>query len=393
MKFKITISLIVLLFVNISVNAQESKERKWDLSGYVSNMQSIIIDSLDGNWVNDNLIHNRLIFNYNPVPSLTFNTEIRNRIITGETVKYMPNYAESMSKDPGIIDLSTNLVAENSILINSQIDRAILQYEKGNLSISAGRQRINWGRSFVWNPNDIFNSYSFFDFDYPERPGSDAIRIEYYTGAASSAEIAVKADSSGIITGAGLFKTNIKGYDFQFLAGIVNEEKIVFGMGWEGYIKSISFRGEASYIHPKDNFADTSGIFIADVSFDYTFENSLMIQTEVLWTKKDKSSQITGFNDLFNQPQGIENLSFSEFSIFTSATYPISPLLNVNLSAIYYPDLNGFFAGPNVSYSLTDNLDFSVTGQYFHSKIKDSTLNINQEINITLAFIRLKYSF
>ena len=36
---------------------------------------------------------------------------------------------------------------------------------------TAGRQRINWGQTFVWNVNDVFNAYSYFDFDYKERPG------------------------------------------------------------------------------------------------------------------------------------------------------------------------------------------------------------------------------
>ena len=36
--------------------------------------------------------------------------------------------------------------------------------------------------NLVWNPNDLFNAFSFVDFDYEERPGSDALRIQKYTG-------------------------------------------------------------------------------------------------------------------------------------------------------------------------------------------------------------------
>lgn len=32
----------------------------------------------------------------------------------------------------------------------------------------------------AWNPNDWFNTYNYFDFDYEERPGTDAIRVRVY---------------------------------------------------------------------------------------------------------------------------------------------------------------------------------------------------------------------
>jgi hypothetical protein len=64
---------------------------------------------------------------------------------------------------------------------------AYLDYTAGKWQFRVGRQRINWGVNLVWNPNDVFNSFSYFDFDYEERPGSDAVRVQYYTGTTSSA--------------------------------------------------------------------------------------------------------------------------------------------------------------------------------------------------------------
>ena len=50
--------------------------------------------------------------------------------------------------------------------------------------------------NLAWNPNDIFNTYNLLDFDYEERPGSDAIRIQYYLGDFSKIEVAAKKGSS-----------------------------------------------------------------------------------------------------------------------------------------------------------------------------------------------------
>ncbi|MCK7542259.1 MAG: hypothetical protein MZV63_70990 [Marinilabiliales bacterium] len=70
-----------------------------------------------------------------------------------------------------------------SHVLNTFIDRASVDFTAGTLQVSAGRQRINWSQALVWNPNDIFNTYSSFDFDYMERPGSDAVRVDLLTGA------------------------------------------------------------------------------------------------------------------------------------------------------------------------------------------------------------------
>ena len=76
------------------------------------------------------------------------------------------------------------------------LDRLYAEYTYKNFEAKVGRQRINWGINMAFNPNDIFNAFSYFDFDYEERPGSDAILLKYYTGIASSIEVAGKmADS------------------------------------------------------------------------------------------------------------------------------------------------------------------------------------------------------
>ena len=390
------IILLILLIFNITLfaqNKEQTKERKWSLDGYVTNMQSFMFDSAGGNWTNDNLIHNRLNFKWFPVECFNFTLEARNRLLTGETVKYYPGYDKALEKDNGIIDLTKNFFSEKSVIFNSMIDRLYFSFEKGNLNITAGRQRINWARSFVWNPNDIFNSYSFFDFDYPEKPGSDAVRAQYYTSEISSAELVVKADSGKNISAGALYKTNIANYDIQFIAGIISEQEYVAGIGWEGSIKSVSFRGEASYIHPKDNFADTTGIAVISAGFDYTFSNSLFLQLEFLYNQQTENSGISSFGEYYTRPMSVKNLSFTEYNIFASVSYPITPLFNVGVSTMYYPKISGYYAGVNLSYSFSDNVDFAFYVQNFAGKLKNRFTGEIEKQQITLAFLRLKVNF
>ncbi|RLD88847.1 MAG: hypothetical protein DRJ09_07665, partial [Bacteroidetes bacterium] len=173
---------LILLLLNLALQAQDNtgNTRNWTLSGYVKYMQTISFQHVDEQWMTDNLLHNRLIFNWNITNNLTFNTQMRNRLFYGETVSGFPQYPDIINRDNGLANLTWNIFKEKSTFMNTTFDRLYLDYNLGKFQVTVGRQRINWGQSFVWNPNDLFNSYSFFDFDYEEKSGSDAIRLQFY---------------------------------------------------------------------------------------------------------------------------------------------------------------------------------------------------------------------
>lgn len=382
-----------ILFVFTAFSQEEKKETKYALSGYVSNMQSVMFDSISGNFINDNLIHNRIKFKWFPTHSLTFNTELRNRIFTGESIKYTPNYSNLIGSDAGWMDLSFNLIDEKSIFFNSTIDRAFINFEKNKFSISLGRQRINWGKCFAWNPNDIFNSYSFFDFDYEEKPGSDAIRLKYFTSSTSNVEIAAKLNNEEKMTGAAYFNFNKSNFDYQFIAGIVDEQDFILGTGWSGDIKGVDFRGEISYLHPESNMNDTTGILLTSIGIDYTFKNSLMLMTEFLYNSNAEISSISDFREIYNAPLTIKNISFAKYNVFAQASYPVTPLINASFSAMYYPEAEGFYFGPTVSYWMAENIDFSIFLQNFTGKFNNPVSLQKERMQLTFCFLRLKYTF
>ncbi len=378
--------LIILVLINFSLysNSQEP-EKNFYLSGYISNLQNVMFDSIQKSWAISNLIHNRINIKYIPVKSLTADIELRNRFLFGENIT---NSIFSIGKDYGLFDLTKNVVSGNSYKLNINVDRLNLAYEQNKLRITLGRQRINWGQTLVWNPNDIFNTYSFFDFDYVERPGSDALRLQYFNSEVSSTELAAKLDNNKKVTSAILYKFNIFEYDFQFLGGVLNGSDYVAGAGWSGAIKNVAFRGELSYFQPVKHFSDTTGEFLASISADYTFSNSFTILAEYLYCGsginfKDSISLVS----FYNAPQNVKNLSILKHNFVLQLGYPVTPLLNINLAGMLFPGLNGYYLGPSVIYSLSQNLDASFYYQLFSVKIKQETQNIN------LVFLRIKLNF
>ena len=372
----------------VNLNGQDTIQYNWSLNGYITNMQSFIFQNIDGDWTIDNLIHNRLNFKWvSKSGNIKTVLELRNRFIIGESVKADPDYGKMINTDNGYVKLSDNISTGNSYIFNSRIDRGYIDYTIDKFQVTIGRQRINWGQCYTWNPNDLFNAYSFFDFDYIEKPGSDAIRLQYYNTNTSAFEFAIKADNYHKLTSAVLYRFNKWNYDIQFLGGILNQQDYVIGTGWSGNIKGASFRGEVSYFQPKHNFADTSGILVVSLGTDYTFKNSFMLQFEMLYNQ-NRSSGISNFVDFYNMSLSAKNLSFTKVTLMLQGSYPITPLFNVSLAGMYFPKLNGIFLGPSFTWSLTKNIDFSLITQSFAGQlVKGQTEHFN------FAFLRLKWNF
>ncbi|HEY9124490.1 MAG TPA: hypothetical protein VIO15_09120 [Bacteroidales bacterium] len=355
---------LLVLFLYTSPLFSQPDSASFSLSGYVSDVQSAAFESIDKTWNNNNLFLNRLNFKWSANDKLFWAAEMRNRLAYGDNFTNFPGTIKSYDKDNGIIDLSLNVASGKSYLLNANFDRLYVSYQIKKLVVTAGRQRINWGQTFAWNPNDIFNAYSFFDIDYIERPGSDAIRFQYYNTETSCFELAVKSDSSNKYTIAGLYRFNTHGFDIQTLAGIYEKNDMVAGIGWSGPIGPVSFRGEISYFRDMKHFADTSGQFLSSIDFDYVFPNSLTITAEYLYANHVAYS-LQNISSINSSSVNAKTLALAKHNAVVQVSYPITPLFSSSLAGMYLPNINGYYISPSMTYSLAQNIDASLYAQIF----------------------------
>ncbi len=390
--------LLVLCLGYLMPNAvaQEKKEsdkkKIWedvDARGYVKDMRTFFIDDLD-NVLIDNLLHHRLNLKWYANDAFTVGVEWRNRLFYGEFIKNIPNYGsliEDVNND--VLDLSWTLVDKRSVVLHTMVDRAYVDYVKGNFEARVGRQRINWGINTIWNPHDLFNTFSYFDFDYEERPGSDAVRLQYYTGIASSVEVAVKAfEDVDDLVAAALWKFNKWNYDFQFLGGVYQDD-IATGFGWAGNIKNVGFKGEGAVFIPfKPNIPiDEPVAFNLAVAFDYTHKDWYFSSGGLY---NSLGSTDADANSLLTTNLSTKNLSPYKYSLFGLASYQISPLLSSSLSTIYSPSSsNALFINPSMAYSLKDNLTLDGVAQLIFA----NGTGEKYELTTKLLFVRLKFSY
>ena len=378
------LSLICTLLVYQALFSQEERESAWSMRGYVKHLESVIDFEGFNSYLIDQLIHNRLNIRYEPTDKFQLAIDVRSRIFYGDLIKLTPNYADQIEAgNNDFFDFSAHLVNKNDWLINSTIDRAYIQYTTGSLETRIGRQRINWGISTVWNPNDLFNAFAFTDFDYEERPGSDAVRVKYYTGVASSVEIAASAaktfDRSVI---AALYKWNVSQYDFQLLTGYARGDLVVGG-GWAGNLKTAGFKGEWSYFiseHESNSLALTAAI-------DYSFTSGIYVNAGYLYNSNGETKGT--LLDLFSFQLSAKNLYPFRHAIFLSGAYPITPLLNTSLAFIYSPiSSHPLFVNPTLTYSVAQSWDLDLVGQIAFNKA-----NGKYESPVIAGFLRLKLSF
>jgi hypothetical protein len=368
--------------------AQDSKTMPGILiNGYIKEMPSVQMNENFIDPIFSNLVHNRINLRLNIPSGFHFVAEGRNRLFTSEMIRNLSVASQMFGFDPGLVDMSWVWLHEGPWLGHSMVDRLYTDWRKNDWQIRAGRQRINWGINLVSNPNDLFNTYSFFDFDYEERPGADAIRIQRYMGSMSRVQLAVSpSKNSREMVAASMLNLNHLNYDFQMLVGYYRN-RAALGLGWAGHIKGAGFKGEATWFYDLEKIPETDrGNLVAAIGFDYMFGTGTFGVAELLYNG--------GFNRtstdvvLITQPLQPDNIMFSEYAITLSAQHPFSRVVGGGLSIMLLPDIEAFFVMPSLTWSLMTNLDIQILAQIF----KGSTGSIFENSG-TAGFFILQYAF
>ena len=364
------------------------KKHHWSVNGYLKDLQSIQFTDINKKWTLYNLLHNRVDVHWYADSIWKFHLGVRNRLLYGESTTLYAQNESMLDGSNDFFNLSTTIARGESFLLHSTIDRASLDFTKGKWQVTAGRQRINWGLNLVWNPNDIFNAYSYFDFDYEERPGTDAIRVQYYVNSTSSAEFAYKPGRHGGETvAAGLYRFTKGSYDMQMLAGIMNTD-YVLGGGWSGVLGKAGFNGEITAFAPTKNFQLSRTIVSASLGVNYTFTNSLYLHGAYLLNSAGLLQADSLSSDLLLSNVTAKSLSPSRHSLFAEAAYQFTPLIRGDFAGIVNPTDGSFFVGPFVTFSLTNTLELLTGGQLFFGKENSFYANYGK-----VVFIRFKWSF
>lgn len=381
------VQLAAILLFAFPINPQAQDVR---FGGYLQGLPLWITTEAPAPFPNQDYweyrIQNRLNLSWYTTDALSFTAQARVRLFAGDLVSDIPGYASTIAHDDGMANLSWMIMENENALLHFMPDRLYAEWSTAEWNIRLGRQRVNWGINMMTNPNDLFNIYSFYEFDYPERPGADAIRLQHFVDWASRFEIAVApARDIRESVAAALYAFNHNGYDIQFLAGYYQNRAAVGG-GWAGSIHETGFKGELMFFQDIDkNSAGKRGNnIVTAVSVDHMFENSLFLIIEGLYNSTGGQSSI----DIQGASLSADNPSLSRYQLSTQLSYPFNPLLDGALAVIWYPDEKGYFISPSLSYNVTQNTDIRLLAQHF-TGAEDSIFSNR----ITLAAFSVRWNF
>ena len=386
------IFLLALLLIGSTVDGFSQDGKKWSLNGYVKYMQTDFI-ATSGNQLallTDNLIHNRLNFNWYTNKYITTKIEMRNRAFYGEYTKLIPGYGDILERDLGFFDLSWTLVNNHSFVLHSTIDRAFVNYEREKYNLRLGRQRVNWGLNTVFTPNDVFNAFNYFDFDYEERPGVDAVRFQYFTSSLADLDIAIApVDSAGNWVAAAKYGFNHGSYDLQVIGSWYRED-LMAGIGWAGNLKNAGLKGEASYFHPREDLSDTSGVFTGTFTVDYTFGNGIYASGALLYVSDGTTEPITagGTVNLLDNNISVKRLMPTKYTAMVMVSKSLNPATSLSVLTMYAPGTNLLIVFPTLTYSIKENWDADVVLQSSFMEAQKKMAHGG-----SAAFLRLKRSF
>ncbi len=383
---------MIILFDLAVIKAQDQVESKWkdkiSFSGYLRYMNSSSVINSDST-ITDNLIHNRLRIKLDFNSRFNAVVEMRNRAFFGQATKINPNLGNILNNDMGELDLSFVPYDQKKLVIHSIFDRAFIRYSSDKWEFRIGRQRINWGVNLAWNPNDLFNAYSLIDFDYQERLGVDALRIQYYIGEMSTIELSAQPGASideSIF--AGLWKFNLNGTDFQFLFGNYYED-VTLGFGLATNIKNAGVTLESAYFNPKNNSKTSEGLSTS-FSVDYSTKSGIYFNSSFLFNSLGSTKKSTD-NNLFGSfltDISAKRLMPSKLTYFTQVSGNFTPAINGSTTIFYMKGEEMLLIMPSITYEFKENLDTMLLAQLIYNQI-DSNFN---SMGVGF-FLRFAYNF
>ncbi len=340
-------------FSAVAISASVNAATDIELSGYYKN---ILINSrtlalfLPAESYSLDLNRLRLKLDGNINDNISFNIQYDNEVLLGNYLQTTQFSVIKNLQSDSYFDLESNYMDNRSSYAKHSIYRGYVVLALPDIDLRIGRQRIAWGTAMLWNPMDILNPFNPIQLEREERQGVDAALLDWNYAALSRLSL-VYARQQSNSSSAIRWRSNQKGFDFSLMAGRFQNDSVI-GFDFSGQVKNIGVKGEITRTDPKD----MDSFIRAVIGVDYTFANTLSLNIEAYYNGQG-TSEINAYN--FNTLFTGKIQSLARHYLGSYLGYDISPLLRWNNYFIFNLDDNSYFVAPGLSYSLSDNIEFS----------------------------------
>lgn len=287
-----------------------------------------------------------------------FNVQYDNEVFLGSYLETSQFAAQKNLSTGNYLDLRQTYIDTKSVFARHGLYRAYVDARLKQADLRIGRQRIAWGSGLFWSPVDIINPIDPTQIERDERPGVDAVLVDWDYSQLARLSLAYAAHASPVRpTMAGRWRTNRAGFDLGLTTGQIRDEDMV-GFDFAGQWQSIGLRGELTQASsPIDGSYQR-----AVLSADYTSPNTLSTIMELYYNGQGQSSPASyQFARLLSGE--IRNLARRYLG--TMVAYDFTPLLKWQNYYIRNFDDGSEFLYTRLVYSATENTVWSAGAQVF----------------------------
>lgn len=320
-----------------------------------------------------------------------------------------------------VLDTNWTVLNSDRAVSTATFDRLSVKASFGWGDVTTGRQAITFGKTYFWNPLDVFFPFGSNQFDRDYKPGVDALRVDIPFGSFSGLNVVGAAGPKiGIGPGAeggndpqdaswygsallGRLFANKAGWDFSFHAGKV------FG-GWQvgagavGDWGPIQIRSEVAQFVAmssdplpaplKGDLVNSS--FLGVFGLGHRFENSLSLDFEYFYNGAGDPDNLDA---ALVRTQFGSSLQMSRHLTGLMARYELTPIVTGQLGLINSLSDGSAELQPIVTISLSNEMDLLI-GATFNfgpppKNVAGSVPNVKSEFGTIpdLFFLEWKYYF
>jgi hypothetical protein len=280
------------------------------------------------------------------------------------------------------LDANWNFVQQNQTLCTLVLDRFNVKTSFDWGDVTTGRQAITFGKTYFWNPLDVFFAFGASQFDRDYKPGVDALRADIPLGRFSGINLVGSAGPTVSIQTArqtgnypqdatwygsallGRLFANMSGWDFSLQGGKI------FG-GWQvgggavGDVGPIQIRAELAQFlaMPSESLPPpltgdlVNSNFQSVIGLGHRFENSLSLDFEYFYNGAGDPNNL---NAALVRSQFGSSLQLSRNLVGLSAQYQFTPLVVGQLGTIVSLSDGSTQLQPTVTISLANEMDLLI---------------------------------
>ena len=283
-------------------------------------------------------------------------------VLAGGLVKTSGFAALAAIPKPTYLDLHREVFAGGAYRWTHRMSRASVGWDAGDWRTIFGRQRVAWGSGRVWNPTDRFNPVAVTSLDAGEKTGSDAVSIERYVG--SFGVLQAVAAPGNAARGASRkvalrWRDTVGETDYALLAGRIGDEPVVgLDLATNLFDGGLYFEAAAGWPRGDARYVQFT-LGYENLWVPPFLDNPLRLSAEAFRNTAATGAAVTVASADRLQTRRRDHLALT-------VAYDIGFLWGVQAVTLVDFDSGSTAFLPSLSYSLSQNMDAQVVGQFFH---------------------------